>query len=91
MRNQLTKLQNTFKPLVIAHKKKEVMISDREMAIYNYVKLKLAYQHDQAQGVYDAILRQEKQKLARLQRITTGSILGVMFLAVVGLILSRII
>jgi hypothetical protein len=90
--NAAPKLQNTFKQtLKVAHKKEEVLISEREMAIYNHVKLKMAYQKDQAQGMYDAILRKEKQRLHRLQRITTRSIIGVMGLAIIGLIISRIL
>lgn len=85
------KLQNTFKPLTVAHKQKEVLITEEQMAIYNHVKLKMAYQKDQAQGMYDAILRKEKQRLRRLQRITTSSIIGVMGLATLGLIISRIL
>lgn len=91
MHSVATKLQNTFKqPLSVAHKKEEVLITEEQMAIYNHVKLKLAYQKDQAQDMYDAIVRKERQKLRRLQRIATGSIITVMSLATIGLIISRI-
>ena len=93
-RNTALKLENTFKPLTVAHKvaePKEVMISDKDMAIYRHVKLKLAYQRNQAQGLYDVALRMETKQKHTLRKITNVAIGGVIIAAVVGLIVNRIL
>ncbi len=51
------KKTNTLRiiPKEVQETKREVIITEREMAIYRHVALKLRYQHDEVQGIADRV------------------------------------
>lgn len=86
--------QNTFKegveplPRII---EEDVVITDREMAIYRYVALKLAYKKAQAQSVVDNIRSMKERKLIRLNNVVTRSFSAAVLIAIASIVIHNIL
>ena len=86
-----TQLQNTFKNGAepVRHKS-EIIITDKELAAYNYTRLKIAYQRDQTEAIIREIKSVGIRRIARYNKIVTRSVFGVVAAAVIGLIIKNI-
>jgi len=71
--------------------KPDVHISEKEMALYNYVRLKIAYQQNEVEGMVNAIRHKQELKAIRFNNIATRSICGAMALAIIGIIVKHVL
>jgi hypothetical protein len=84
-------MENTFKQGVEPQKQKaEVLISDKELAMYKYIGLKIAYQQSQAESVLQGIIDADMSKVIRLNNVVTRSFAALMIIAIVGLLIKNV-
>lgn len=89
MNTQTLHLQNTMR--VVVPLPKEVHISERDMATYRLVQLKLDYQRGQVQKCVDGINSTHARRWDRMHKVVYSVAGGMMVLAVVGEIVRRVL
>lgn len=84
-------MENTFKNNQEPKKQQqsEVLISDKELAMYNYIGLKLAYQQRQGDTMLQQIKDAQMQSLIKMNNRVTRPFCFAVILAIVGLIIKN--
>ncbi len=84
-------VQNTFKNGQAPQRQRpEVMITDKELAAYNYTRLKIAYQRDQTEAIVREIKSGKVRRLTKINNVATHSAIGLVAAAIIGLIIKNI-